>query len=622
MRISTGISCILLFILVNLSCKQHSNHKLLIPEDDPHSFSNPEQSKVLHLDLDLNLNFDSNQIQGIVKLHLAPGHGDTLVLDNMDLEILEVQLIQGTSDLKANFYQLPKDPVLGSALVIPLNATTESVQITYKSSPGARALQWLPKEQTLSKKYPFLFTQSQSIYSRSWIPCPDGPGMRFTYHAKVHVPPGMMAVMSATNGIVRNQEGIYEFDMELPVPAYLMALAVGDFDFKPIGQRTGVYAEPSLINKAAAEFSDLEKMLEAAEKLYGPYPWGRYDVIVLPGSFPFGGMENPRMTFLTPSVIAGDQSLTSLLAHELAHSWSGNLVTNSTWNDFWLNEGITTYFESRIMESLYGKPYADMLSLLGLQDLEKSIAEFGTDNPLTKLKLNLKGLDPEDGVSDIAYEKGKSFMRYLEERFGRETFDRFLIAYFDHFKFQSNTSEGFLEFAKTNLFKNNSGVLDTANQWIYNPGWLAYKASYDDKKFLDLEVQATNYFANQDTAMLKTSAWSTHEWLYFIRLLPKDSGTVMCNQLDKAYHLSDGRNCEIQCAWFEYAIKNGYGKQLLPEIEKFLINYGRRKYLKPIYTALMDHQMEPDALRIFYKANSHYHPISLVSIEKIVQPKN
>lgn len=622
MRISAGISCVLLFILVNLSCKQQSNPKLLIPEDDPHSFSNPEQSKVLHLDLDLNLNFDSNQIHGIVKLHLAPKHGDTLVLDNMDLEILEVQLLQGNTNSQANFYQLPKDPVLGSALVIPLNASTEIVQITYKSSPDARALQWLPKEQTLSKKYPFLFTQSQSIYSRSWIPCPDGPGMRFTYHAKVHVPPGMMAVMSATNGTERNQEGNYEFDMELPVPAYLMALAVGDFDFKPIGQRTGVYAEPSLLNKAAAEFSDLEKMLEAAEKLYGPYPWGRYDVIVLPGSFPFGGMENPRMTFLTPSVIAGDQSLTSLLAHELAHSWSGNLVTNSTWNDFWLNEGITTYFESRIMESLYGKPYADMLSLLGLQDLEKSIAEYGTDNPLTKLKLNLKGMDPEDGVSDIAYEKGKSFMRYLEERFGRAAFDRFLNAYFEHFKFQSNTSEGFLEFAKTNLFNNNSGIIDTANQWIYNPGWLAYKASYDDKKFSDLKIQATNYFAKHDTSMLKTSDWSTHEWLYFIRLLPKDSGTLMSKQLDKAYDLSKGRNCEIQCAWFEYAINNGHGKQLLPEIEKFLTNYGRRKYLKPIYSALMDQQMESEALRIFEKAKSHYHPISLVTIEKIVQPKN
>jgi len=616
-----AISSILLGILLNTGCNHVSQQSHLTTEDDPHSFSNPESCKVNHLDMDLNLNFDLKQIHGIVKLYLEPVHGDTLVLDNLDLELQEILLIQETDTIKANYQLLAKDEILGTAIVIPLQKSTKIVQISYNTSSNARALQWLPNEQTLSKNFPFLFTQSQSIYARSWIPCPDGPGMRFTYHAKVRVPVGMMAVMSASNSIVRNPEGIYEFNMELPVPAYLMALAVGDFDFKPIGQRTGVYAEPSLLNKAASEFSDLEKMLETAEKLYGAYPWGRYDVIVLPGSFPFGGMENPRMTFLTPSVIAGDQSLTSLLAHELAHSWSGNLVTNSTWNDFWLNEGITTYFESRIMEALYGKSYADMLSLLGLQDLDKSLAEFGSDNPLTKLKLNLKGLDPEDGLSDIAYEKGKSLMRFLEERFGRTVFDEFLMNYFEHYKFQSNTSEGFLDFAKTNLIKDNAGVLDTAIQWIYNPGWLAYKATYDDKKFSDIKTQAAKYFENHDTALLKTADWSTHEWLYFIRLLPKDSLASLCKQLDNAFNLSTGRNCEIQCIWFEYAISNGYGSEILPAIEKFLVSYGRRKYLKPIYTALMEHQLAPDALRIFEKAKAHYHPISLVSIEKIVHSK-
>jgi len=621
MRIPVSIFCFCLLLFLNIACKKASKENQFVVEDDPHSFSNPEVCKVKHLDLELNLNFDLKQIHGIVNLHLEPIHGDTLVLDNLDLDIQGVQLIQENDTVNADYKVLSKDEVLGAAIVVPLQSSTKIVQVKYNTSANARALQWLPNEQTLSKKFPFLFTQSQSIYARSWIPCPDGPGMRFTYHAKVKVAPGMMAVMSASNGIVRNPEGIYEFNMELPVPAYLMALAVGDFDSKPIGQRTGVYAEPSLLNKAAAEFSDLEKMLETAEKLYGPYPWGRYDVIVLPGSFPFGGMENPRMTFLTPSVIAGDQSLTSLLAHELAHSWSGNLVTNATWNDFWLNEGITTYFESRIMEALYGKPYADMLSLLGLQDLDKSISELGADNQLTKLKLNLKGIDPEEGATDIAYEKGKSLMRYLEERFGRNDFDRFLMRYFEHYKFQSNTTEGFLEFTKTNLLKNNQGVLDTVNQWIYKPGRVTYKASYDDKKFSDLKIQAANYFANYDTNLLKTADWSTHEWLYFIRLLPRDSSSRLCKQLDKAFNLSTGRNCEIQCIWFEYAISNGYGPEILPDIEKFLTNYGRRKYLKPIYSALTENHMTSEALRIFEKAKGHYHPISLISVEKILNPK-
>ncbi|MBK7225136.1 MAG: hypothetical protein IPH96_06855 [Saprospiraceae bacterium] len=313
------------------------------------------------------------------------------------------------------------------------------------------ALMWIEKEQTDSKKFPYLFTQSQSIYARSWIPCPDGPGMRFTYSAEITVPKGMMAAMSAENTQKVNQEGKYKFQMNFPIPAYLLALAVGEFDFLPIGSQTGVYASPSIVSKAQEEFVDLQKMLEAAENLYGKYPWGRYDVLVLPSSFPFGGMENPMLTFATPSILAGDRSLTSLLAHELAHSWSGNLITNSTWNDFWINEGFTTYFESRIMESLYGKEYADMLSTLGYQDLQKTIQNLENNSPLSKLHLELNSQDPELSLSDIAYEKGKLFLRMLEEKYGREKFDRFLKAYFNEFQFQSMDSYKFENFLNEKL---------------------------------------------------------------------------------------------------------------------------------------------------------------------------
>ncbi len=618
MNKSLILSGFILSLLLFQNCRQAVN-PINQTERDPHSFSRPDQTRVKHIDLELNINFELKQIQGTALLHLETPHSDELVLDNMGLQIKSIYLINDHQTEVAKFELAPTDSILGTAIHIPLLQETKGVKIEYSSSQDARALQWLPKEQTLSQLYPFLFTQSQSIYARSWIPCPDGPGMRFTYHANVTVPPGMMAVMSATNPTQRSADGHYDFNMEIPVPAYLMALAVGDFDFQNIGTHTGVYAEPALLKQAAAEFSDLENMLITAENLYGAYPWSRYDVIVLPGSFPFGGMENPRMTFLTPSVIAGDQSLTSLLAHELAHSWSGNLVTNSTWNDFWLNEGITTYFESRIMEALYGKPYADMLSILGLQDLQKSLSEMGPDNPFTKLKLDLKGIDPEEAATDIAYEKGKALMRYLEERMGRTKLDSFLQNYFHHFKFKSNTSEGFLEFANASLLKGQAGILDTVTKWIYNPGWLAYQASYDDAKFVAIQNQMKLFSKTHDPSTLDTRLWSTHEWLYFIRLLPSDGTAELCKKLDETFKLSTGRNCEIQCAWFEYAITHQYGKQILPEIETFAIHYGRRKYLKPIYSALMENKLSEEAKQLFEKAKSNYHPISRVSIEKILR---
>jgi leukotriene-A4 hydrolase len=532
------------------------------------------------------------------------------------LNIHKIQLGEGNQMESATFQIENEDPVLGAAIKIQLNPGTQKVCIDYSTGENAKALQWLPKEQTLSGQFPFLFTQSQSIYARSWIPCPDGPGLRFTYNAKVQVPPGMMVVMSASNVQQKNANGYYEFTMDLPVPAYLLALAAGDFEFKSLGTRTGVYAEPELLDKAAYEFSDLEKMLVAAENLYGSYPWHRYDVIVLPASFPFGGMENPRMTFLTPSVIAGDQSLTALLAHELAHSWSGNLVTNATWNDFWLNEGFTTYFESRIMESVYSKEYADMLSILGLQDLKKTINEMGMSNELTKLKLDLKDKDPEDALSDVAYEKGKALLRYLEERTGRETFDAFLRKYFDNFKFRSNTSEGFFAFMQKEL-TTDPGIVDTVKRWIYQPGLIVFDPEYDDRKFKRVNEQLDIFIKGGDADLLNTNSWTTHEWIYFIRSLPNDKSQARCKMLESEFHLSE-RNSEIQACWFEYAIKNDFGPQLLNVIEQFLTGTGRRKYLMPIYTALKENRMEDHARRIFELAKSNYHPIALESVKELL----
>jgi aminopeptidase N len=338
--------------------------------------------------------------------------------------------------------------VLGSALHVPIGAGTSLVTIHYATSPDAAALGWMEPSMTFGKKMPFLFTQGQAILSRTWIPCQDSPGNRITYTATIEVPKGMMAVMSAENPQKTAPDGKYSFKMEQPIAPYLVALAVGDIAFQSVGPRTGVYAEPSMLKKVAYEFADMEKMVAAAEALYGPYAWGRFDVIVLPTGFPFGGMENPKLTFATPTVIAGDRSLVSLVAHELAHSWSGNLVTNATWNDFWLNEGFTVYFERRIMEALYGADYVEMLDELEYNELIAEMKDL--DSADTRLKIDLTHRNPDDGMTGVAYQKGSMFLRMLERKTDREKWDIFLKSWFETNKFTSKTTEDFLAFLQKN----------------------------------------------------------------------------------------------------------------------------------------------------------------------------
>ncbi len=571
-----------------------------------------------HADWHLELDFSKKTIKGTGLYTLQHQGAPEVIFDVRHLQITGVKLVG--QEQEAEYHLTEEEPFLGQGLHIALREDTRQVEIRFVTTPQSAALQWLEPGQTAGKTHPFLFTQSQAILARTWLPCQDSPSVRFTYTARVQVPAHLLPLMSADNPQEKGATGEYFFQMEQPIPSYLLSLAVGDLAFAPLGQRCGVYAEPATLEAAAYEFADTEKMLEAAEDLYGPYRWGRYDLLVLPPSFPFGGMENPKLTFCTPTIIAGDRSLTSLVAHELAHSWSGNLVTNATWNDFWMNEGFTVYFERRIMEALYGPAYAEMLHTLGYQDLQLTLEELRDKPQDTCLHLNLAGRDPDEGLTEIAYEKGNAFLRHLEKLVGRDRFDLFVNRYFSQFRFQSMDTAGFEQFLEKELINGDDTLRQQINAagWIHAPGLpagqLPPKAVLFEKVAQELE-KWQHGTAAQDLA---THGWSTHEWLYFLTNLPQGLTQAQLEELDQAFGFTASGNAEVQAEWLRHAILHRY-EAAYPALEAFLVRVGRRKFLLPLYKALLQTpQGTAQAQAIYQKARPNYHAVATSTLDALL----
>jgi len=355
--------------------------------------------------------------------------------------------------------------------------------------------------------------------------------------------------------------------------------------------------------------------------LYGEYKWGRYDIIVLPPSFPFGGMENPKLTFATPTILAGDRSLVSLIAHELAHSWSGNLVTNATWDDFWLNEGFTVYIENRIMEKVYSREYSDMLLSIEFQELQHENEDIlAGDHPEdTHLKLNLDGRDPDEGMTSIAYIKGALFLKTLEEAVGRDKFDPFLKGYFASHEFQPVTTEMFVEYLNLNLLQPNN-ITFNVDEWVYGKGIPANCVKVESDRFDKVAEKALtiNSISSAKELNVKRTDWSTQEWIHFIRQIPAEADASKMAMLDKEYDFSNCGNSEIMAEWYVVSIQKGYDK-IDPYMENFLITVGRRKFLQPIYEELAKtDEGLAQAKLIYAKARPNYHSISSGTIDEIL----
>ena len=599
---------------------------LLLPlaayASEPHSYAQPDQVVVTHLDLDLKLDFPHKQLEGqaTLKLDWKNPQASSLVLDTRDLKIAKIEALGADGKTTPLKYALaPRDKQLGEKLTIATPTHPIQVRIVYTTSPDASGLQWLTPAQTADKKLPFMFSQSESIHARSWVPLQDSPAIRFSYTAHVTAPKDVRVVMSALNDAKHPLNGDYSFDQPHPIPSYLLAIGAGDIAVKETGPRSAVYAESSVVGKAAHEFEDTEQMIATAEKLYGPYRWGRYDILVLPPSFPYGGMENPDMTFATPTVLVGDKSLVSLVAHELAHSWSGNLITAASWRDIWLNEGVTTYVQGRITEALYGKGLADEEALLSARALQKEIGAMPANSQ--KLAPDPRGIDADDSLSDVAYDKGSWFLRTLEQRFGRATFDNYLKGYFNHFAFQSITTEQMLDYMKPNLIEKYPGKMSwtEVQNWVYGTGIPKDAPLPDSPHFDTIDQERSAFLASQMPAdKLGAKDWNTQEWMYFLDRLPNVTPLAKIQQLDAAWHLTGTPNAEIGMRWYSHAIAAG-DKAVWPAAAEHMIRIGRLYLTVPLYKALVG---TPDGLayaeQVYAKAKAGYHPLTQQVVEDLI----
>lgn len=574
---------------------------------DPSSYSIPDDAVVTHTHFALTVDFDKQILTGAVTLDVEQKNNANAVI--LDIRGLVLFTIVNTIDNSTLSYTVTNDVEYGSKLTIALSGAHEmsddnakyKVKIEYETSPNCTALQWLKPELTAGKKQPYLFSQCQAIHARSMFPCQDTPSVKSTYSAEIKAPANLTVLMSALRDGVEDDGDTrtHKFHQPIPIPSYLVAIAVGALVSKQVGPRSHVWAEAEFIDDCAYEFAETETMLKLAEDLCGPYVWGIYDLLILPPSFPFGGMENPCLTFVTPTLLAGDRSLVNVVAHEITHSWTGNLVTNANFEHFWLNEGFTVFVERKIDSRMYGEQLRHFYAITGLEDLREEIQVLGETNQLTNLVPNLAGVDPSDAFSIVPYEKGHTLLFYLEELLGgAEVFNPFLRSYLDKYKYRSIVTDDWKKYLYK-YFANKTELLDKVDweAWFHKPGMPPVIPKYDRSA-----VDACTNLANRWIEWNETEAspfnasdldnLTSSQRLEVLSILLASKATLSTKKLQAlqdTYALDSVKNSEIRCTWLRLCIRNRWADKVDAALT-FATELGRMKFVRPIFREFYEWQ--------------------------------
>lgn len=579
---------------------------------DPASYADLSQGKIKHILFRISVDFSTRTLEIESTYQMQEPVQGSLFLDSYKIDLKEAR--SDGHEIEWEFDA--RDETLGERLHLRGLEGASTFTLTFRTSPEARALQWLSANQTAGGTHPFLFSQCQAIHARSIFPCQDTPSVRFTYSAEMDVPQGLVAAMAAEQVGIDESGGYgstaFRFRMPQPIPSYLFALAVGNLDFRELGPRTGVYAEPEIIEAAAWEFAENETKILEAEKLLGPYLWERYDLLILPPTFPYGGMENPRLTFLTPTAILGTRGMISLITHELAHAWTGNLVTNATWQDFWLNEGWTTYAETRITEVLEGKDSVDLHLAFNEKQLLAIMERVGMDSPLTQLKLPAEK-DADSFTTSIPYYKGCFFLQECEYAVGRERFDAFIHKYIASFQFQSLTTEAFLDFLKAELPEVFEKV--DVHEWIYETGLPEKRHRPKSRLYEEVQKALNEYERGIKPTKEQLQSWHRYQILSFLQGLPRNLPVEDCRYFDKILELDKRNDVAIFSYFYVIAIASGY-QEILPRVEEFMGKIGRMLYILPVVRVMIETDWSREQIRpLFERVRDRHHQITIHAIE-------
>ncbi|KAL8951086.1 MAG: hypothetical protein Q9222_002926 [Ikaeria aurantiellina] len=587
---------------------------------DPNTLSNYNDFRTTNTVANFEIDFERKRLKGNVILQLDSINDietKDIILDTSHLHIDDVSL---KGETLSEWQLLPRSEPYGSPLKISIDKAVEKgksieLDIKVQTTEKCTALQWLTPAQTSNKKHPYMFSQCQAIHARSLFPCQDTPDVKSTFEFNIRSPLPVIASGLPTGVVSDSQTSddkdaaapktpLYTFTQSLPIPSYLFALASGDIATALIGPRSTVATGPDELQASQWELSSsTETFIRTAESLIYPYAWTTYNVLILPPSFPYGGMENPVYTFATPTIISGDRQNVDVIAHELSHSWSGNLVSNASWEHFWLNEGWTTYLERRIQMGVHGggEAYRDFSSIIGWKALEDSVEQFGTkDEEYTKLVIDLQGKDPDDAFSSVPYEKGFHFLYYLEKLVGMSKWDKFIPHYFTKYRGKSLDS---YEFKSTLLeyFEKDNQVSKKLTEevdwdaWFYKPG-LPPKPEFDtsmvDVCYALAEKWKSFHDSPEGTTMdsfepssKDIEGWAANQIVVFlerIQSLDTPLSKSAVHTMGETYGFIKSMNVEIVSRYLAVGLV-AKSEEVMEPTAVLLGRVGRMKFVRPLY---------------------------------------